>query len=56
MMAEEPARPDIVKRMKNLHTEYTRRERIQDAIVEFVFRVMREVAEFARWAGRRRRP
>lgn len=40
--------------MKPLQTRYTRRERVQDAIVDGMLWFMREVAWLLRMMGRRR--
>lgn len=39
MATQEPNRSEVIRRMKEIQTEYTRRERIQDRIVELIFRL-----------------
>jgi hypothetical protein len=51
MTVEKPHQQDIRDRMKNITTEYTRRERIQDAIVRLVIQLGRALTFF-----RRRKP
>lgn len=48
MADQEPNRSEVIRRMKEIQTAYTRRERIQDRIVELMLRLGRLLSKLRR--------